>query len=91
MADRFSRQVKQLDSPFTDGFSVTTSNTTVFAQPTRALYIGEAGNLHLEMTTSDGVSNTELTFVGLPAGTMLNVRAHKVFSNTTANSIIGLY
>lgn len=90
MSDRFTKQYTNIDSIAYDGFSITPSDSTVFAQPTRAIYVGESGNLHVEMVSYDG-SNTELTFVGAAAGSILPIRVQKVFADSTANSIIGLY
>ena len=45
--------------------AVTTSNSTIYEQPTRALYIGAAGNLTVDM--ADGGSS--VLFVGVQGGT----------------------
>ena len=52
----------------------------------RALYIGGAGNVRL-LTIGDD----DVTFVGLPAGSILPVRCKQVFAtSTTATSIVVL-
>lgn len=68
--------------------AVTPSNTTVFAQPTRSLYIGGAGNITVDMV--DG--GASVTFVGLLAGSILPVQVTRVYSTgTTATNILALY
>lgn len=69
------------------GFAITPSNENDLANVTRAIYVGGAGNLSIE--TKNGVT---LTFIALPVGTLLPIRAAKVFAlNTTATNLIGLY
>ena len=70
-------------SPANDGFAITESDTTVFVAT--ALYVGTTGNVVL--VTSRG---TELTFIGVPAGTILPIRCKQVKTATTATDIIGL-
>lgn len=91
MADQFSKQKAMLDSSAFDGFTVTSNNTTVFSQPTRALYVGVGGNIAVTMVGYNN-SNTALTFVGVQAGTVLPIRVQQVKrTGTTANSIIGMF
>ena len=68
--------------------AVTTSDSTVFAQPTRALYIGAAGNITVDM--ADG--GTSVLFVGVQGGTLLPIQVTRVYATgTTATSIVALY
>lgn len=68
--------------------AVTTSDATVFAQPTRALWIGAAGNIVVDM--ADGGS--AVTFVGVQGGTLLPFQVTRVYAtNTTATSIVALF
>jgi hypothetical protein len=91
MADNFYKQKPTLDSVAQDGFAVTSNNTTVFSQPTRAVYVGVAGNIAVTMLGYNN-SNTALTFVGVPAGTFLPIRVIQIKrTGTTANSILGLF
>ncbi len=66
-------------------FAVTPSDSTVFAEPVRQLYIGTAGNVAVQ--TQDGVV---VTFSNVNAGSYLGpfwitkVRA----TNTTASNIV---
>lgn len=52
----------------------------------RAIYVGGAGDLALR-----DENDNDVTFVGVPAGTMLAVSPRQVRStNTTATNIVGL-
>lgn len=66
-----------------DGFAITKSDTTVFCAI--ALYVGTTGDVAL-VTSRD----TTLTFIGVPAGTVLPIRCKKVLAATTASNILGL-
>jgi hypothetical protein len=67
--------------------AITTSDTVVYDQPTRAIYIGGSGNLRVDM-----VSGGTVTFVGLSAGTVLPIQAERVYAaSTTATNLIALY
>lgn len=90
MSDRFGRQYTNIDSIAYDAFTITANDNVIFSQPTRGLYVGESGNVHVEMLSYDG-SNTEITFVNAAAGSVLPIRIQKVFANTTANSLVGLF
>jgi hypothetical protein len=66
---------------------VTPSNSTVL-KPTRALYIGGAGDVKVDMAER----GTAVLFTALLAGTILPVQVTKVYStDTDATNIIALY
>lgn len=68
--------------------TITTSNTTVYTQPTRALYIGGAGNITVDM--ADGGSS--VLFVGIQGGTLLPIQVTRVYATgTSATNIVALY
>jgi hypothetical protein len=90
MSDKFGRMPPTIDSPATNGFTITPANTGSFSQPTRALYVGGAGNLVVEMYDKNGNTNT-LTFSSVPAGTLLPIRVKQVRTDSTATNILGLY
>lgn len=73
--------------PAVAGFLIVPSDTQGLPFVPRAIYIGVSGNLAL-MTFMGDV----LIFTGVVAGSVLPIRAIKVFStNTTAGNLIGLY
>lgn len=74
-------------SPAIQAFAVTKSDTTVFPRPTKALYVGGAGDVAVLM--ADDFS--PVVFSAVPVGTFLPVRVSQVLSTgTTATLILGL-
>jgi hypothetical protein len=72
---------------YVGGFAITKSDVTVFSQPTRAVWVGSAGDL--SVVYWDGSSDI---LHAVPAGTLLPIRVTQVKStNTTASNISGLY
>lgn len=87
MQDMTREAPAKMAGPVTDGEAITPSDVTVVSPTPRALYVGAAGNLVVEM-----VGGHELTFVGVPAGTLLPIRVNRVLSTgTTAASIVALW
>lgn len=86
MTDMFENQAAALSGPAVGGFSITPSDGTRFAQPSRAIYVGGAGTLSVEMLTGEVV-----TFQGLPGGVVLPIRAVRVLAESTAGALVGLY
>lgn len=71
--------------PSAAAFAVTPSNTVNFTNPTRGLYVGGTGDVVAI------VGGSPVTFVAVPAGTVLPIVATRVNStSTTATSIVGL-
>lgn len=77
-------------APATAAAPVTKSDTTVVRA--RALYVGGAGDVAVQML-GNAVSpgTTTVTFVGVPAGTILPISAYRVMDATTATNIVALY
>ena len=70
-------------------FSVTPDDNTELSGDARALYIGGAGNIKLQLR--DMASGSVVIFQGVPAGALLPVLPRRVYStDTTATNIIGL-
>jgi hypothetical protein len=67
--------------------SVTASDTTDLTGA-RALYVGGGGDVALRAVNS---SETTVTLVGVPTGTILPIRVTRVMAATTATSIVALY
>lgn len=65
------------------------SDTVDLPSITRAIYVGSiSGGTSIKVTCMD---DTEITFTGLIAGTILPVRIKRIWSNgTTASALIGL-
>ena len=71
----------------TGGFAVTPNDSTDLPQPARSLWVGGAGNVVRQCRRG----GENLTFVGVPAGSVLPIAATRVLAtSTTATSIIAL-
>lgn len=87
MTDIFVGLSPTLDSPYVGGFAIAKSDAVVFSQPSRAVYVGGAGDLAVAYI--DGTSDT---LKAVPAGTLLRIRVKQVLATgTTATNISGLY
>lgn len=74
---------------FYNALPLTKSDTTAFA-PTRALYVGGAGDVTVQM--GNGVAATPVTFKAVPAGTTIPIGATQLLSTgTTATNCMALY
>lgn len=74
-------------SPAANAFAVTPHDTNPQPNVTRAIYVGGAGNL--KVTT---VGQDDVVFIGVPAGSLIPIRATHIWENgTTATFILGLY
>lgn len=73
--------------PATAAFAISTSDATPLPQIPRALYVGVTGNVAVRPVGSE----SDVTFIAVPAGTILPVRVSFVRATlTTATDIIGL-
>lgn len=67
--------------------AITPSDSATSDDPTRAIYVGGAGNLRVDM-----VSGGTVTFSNLAAGTVLPIQVTRVYAtSTTATLLIALY
>ncbi len=74
-------------SPIHDGAAVTPGDAAILAETTRALYIGQTGDLALRLA-----GGQDVTFRNVPAGSLLPVRATRVLATgTTASGILALW
>ena len=87
--DKFTQFPADYHGSATPAFAITSSETANTTHTTRAVYVGETGDLTVEM--SDAASGTTTLFKGVPAGAVLPIRVRKVRTATTANSVVGLY
>ena len=87
MADKFENIRPALESPGEGLLTVTPDDGADLTQVSRALYIGGAGDLAVQM--KDGSSGT---FVGVYSGQLLPVRAARVLATgTTATNIVAIF
>jgi hypothetical protein len=87
MTDKFADFAVAPGGPLVGGFAITKSDATILAQPTRAVWVGGAGDL--AVTYLDGTTDVLQSVV---AGTLLPIRVKQVLSTgTSATKISGLY
>lgn len=85
--DPFDNSVSNLVSPAEDCFPVVPSNTEDLPSATKALFVGEGGDVTLVPVRG----TTPVTFRNLAAGSILDVRVRAVrATGTTAASLVGL-
>ena len=85
--DKFANFPTTPISPARGGVSVTPNDTTELTQVSRALYIGQGGDVSLTLADGD-----TLILEAVPAGSVLPVRAATVrATGTTAAAIIALW
>ena len=81
------KDIPELDSPAGRAAAVTPSDSAYLTSASRALYVGGAGDVALVTVGDDTV-----TFVAVPAGSILPVRVKRVLATgTTATSILALW
>ena len=86
MVDEFSRHGASLTSPPTGAETIIPDNESDLAYATRALYVGEAGDVVVQMLTGEMV-----TLANMQAGTIYPMRVRRVLATgTTASYLVGL-
>lgn len=77
-----------LAGPASNAFAITPNDGTDLTFTTRAIYVGGAGAVAVDLAKS----GTNITFSGIPAGTVLPIAVNRVrATGTTATGIVGLY
>lgn len=88
MADLYSTHAPGLDAPAQKAFAITPDDNNDLSYNTRAIYTGAGGTLVCTLMDD----SSDVTFVALPAGTVLPVRVKRVkATGTTASmNLVGL-
>ncbi len=85
--DQFNNHAPGLESPASNAESVVPSDTVDVPHTTRAIYVGGAGDVSVEMKDGGAV-----TFRNVNAGAVVAIRVSRVLATgTTATDIVGLY
>ncbi len=85
--DFFAGSANSLTSPAEDCFAILPSDTENLVQATKAIFVGQGGDVRLIPLRG----SEPITFVNLASGSMLDVRARRVLAlGTTAADLIGL-
>lgn len=86
MSDPFSRHMSGLESPASDGFAITPSDSVDLPIVVRAIYVGGGGNIALVMK-----SGASIVLHNVVPGCVLPLRAVRVAATgTTATNLVGL-
>lgn len=86
MTDRFSNVQPSLAGPAFSGFSIIPGDNLDLPETTRAVYVGQGGDLAVVM-----VSGASLVLADVPAGSLLPLRVSRVLATgTTADFLTGL-
>ena len=85
--DLFKDLPPSLTAPATDATSLTPSDTAVLSPIPRAIFIGQAGDVTVEMQGGQVV-----TYSNVQGGTVLAIRALRVHqTGTTASAIVSMW
>lgn len=87
MADSKFNAAATLESPAWDARAVTLADADLPRAPTTGLYVGGAGNVVVKMASGQD----DVSFAGVPAGTILPIRVDQVKTASTASNIVALY
>lgn len=86
MQDKYDTHASGLESPATDAFAITPSDTQDLPQLTRALYVGGGGAAVVVLK-----SGAEVAFANLAAGSVLPARLRRVkATGTTATGLVAM-
>lgn len=87
MPDNFASHTSSLNSPAAGAADITPADGVALAQATRAIYVGQGGDLRIRTVSGDVV-----TLAGTANGAVYPLRASEVFATgTTAASLVALF
>lgn len=94
--DKYEANNRWRSDPFESGAAINLAADTAFssistqgAPATRGLWVGGAGNVKVDL-----MGGGTVTFTGVLAGTLLQIRASKIYSTTngtTASNLVALW
>ena len=84
----YKYQSTENDDPASHALAITPNDGVDLTEVPRAIYIGTAGNLVVDMHKT----GTNITFSNVQAGTLLPLRVSRVYATgTSAGAIVALY
>ncbi len=84
--DTFADHAVGLTAPATRPETITPNDSADLSHTTRALYVGQTGNVRVQMVSGDIV-----TLANMQGGILYPIRASRVFATgTTASDLVGL-
>ena len=87
MIDLFKTHARSLTSPPEFGATIEPDDSGALSHVTRAIYVGGAGSLTVQLSGGD-----QVTLAAVPAGSLLPLRAARILATgTTATDIVGLW
>jgi len=87
-ADPYESYRPGLESPGVHAYAITPSDTTDLSTTCRAIYVGSAGDIVVDMAGGE----TSVTFSNVTDGGMLPIRVRRVYSTgTTATNLVCVY
>ena len=85
--DQFKDFPNTLTSPATNAAAITPSDTSPLSEVSRAIYVGQTGDISVEMQNGQIV-----TFQNVQGGSILALRTLKIrLTGTTATGIVSLW
>lgn len=87
MSDTFNNPTTGLQDPANNAYTATPHAEDPLPIYSRAIYVGTAGDLTCKMMKDAA----DVTFVGVPAGTILPIRVSHIRASSTADDIVVLY
>jgi len=70
------------------GFVIAPHDVNLLPKKTMSIYVGTTGNLKVRLVGD----TADVTLNSIPAGTILNIQAIRVYTTgTTASNLVGLY
>ncbi len=85
--DPFSHTINNPTSPAEICFAIVPDDNADIQMATKALYVGQGGNLRLVSVRNENA----ISFMNVPSGAILDVRVRQVLATgTTASDIVGL-
>jgi hypothetical protein len=87
MADEFALLTDTASAPAANAIAVTPHATNPLANVSKALFVGGGGNLVCRLVAD----TADVTFTGVPAGSILPIRVEFVRATSTATNIVALF